>query len=78
MANQKQEINTPKRPSFLRRAFSWVWRKKWWFLLFIVVLIAIWLIFGGEERSVKSGYSLLKLPVAICARLLVRLVKFNR
>ena len=57
MANQKQEINTPKRPSFLRRAFSWVWRKKWWFLLFIVVLIAICLIFGGEERSVKSGYS---------------------
>ena len=57
MANQKQEINTPKRPSFLRRAFSWVWRKKWWFLLFIVMLIAIWLIFGGEERSVKSGYS---------------------
>ena len=57
MAKQEQITPTPKRPSFLRRVFSWVWRKKWWVLLIVVILIIGNMIFGGEKKTTKSGFA---------------------
>ncbi len=41
------------RPSMLRRIWRFVWRRKWWILLGIVVLVVLRLLFGdaGAERA---------------------------
>ena len=57
MAKKEQVINAPKRPSFLRRAWSWIWRKKWWIITIAVIVIGANLIFGGEKKATKAGYS---------------------
>ena len=57
MAKKEVVLNTPKRPSFVRRVMSWIWRKKWWVLLVAVIVIGANMIFGGEKKATKSGYS---------------------
>ena len=51
------QSNTPtKRPSFIRRMFRFIWRKKWWILLLIIVVIAGLLIFGGSDKK-EQGFA---------------------
>ena len=57
MATKIQNANTPKKRSFLRRAFTWLWRKKWWIILIVVIAIGANLIFGGAQKVAKSEYS---------------------
>ena len=57
MAKKESVTNTPKRPSFLRRVISWIWRKKWWVVLIVVVLVSINLVWGGAKKVAKSEYA---------------------
>lgn len=41
----------PARPSFLRRAARWIWRKKWWVLTLVVIIISVFLMFGGSKTK---------------------------
>ena len=41
----------PAWPSFLRRAARWIWRKKWWFLTLVIILVGVFLIFGGSKTK---------------------------
>lgn len=41
----------PVRPSFLRRTLRWLWRKKWWFLTLVIILVGVFLIFGGSKTK---------------------------
>lgn len=41
----------PAQPSFLRRAARWIWRKKWWFLTLVIILVSVFLIFGGSKTK---------------------------
>lgn len=46
---QKQKNNVVKaaRPSFVRRAFRWIWRKKWWIIILVAVVWGAFALFGG-------------------------------
>ena len=57
MAKKESIASTPKRPSFLRRTISWIWRKKWWVVLIAIVLVSINLIWGGAKKVAKSEYA---------------------
>ena len=57
MAKQAVVTNAPKRRSFVRRVFSWIWRKKWWIILIAIVLVGINLIWGGAKKATKPEYS---------------------
>jgi len=46
-----------KRSSWLRRILSWLWRKKWWFILIAVVLVGVNMIFGGAKKAEKNEFS---------------------
>lgn len=50
---QSTEItNTvPQQPSRMRRAANWVWRKKWWVLLLIVLWVSGCMMFGGKKSD---------------------------
>lgn len=41
----------PAQPSFLRRKLCWLWRKKWWFLTLVIILVGVFLIFGGSKTK---------------------------
>ena len=41
----------PAQPSFVRRALRWLWRKKWWFLTLVIILVGVFLIFGGSKTK---------------------------
>ncbi len=45
--------NKAKKSSWIKRIFSWIWRKKWWVLLGIALLIGALLIFGGKSSKVE-------------------------
>ena len=51
MAKNTEIITTTKRPSFMRRALSWVWRKKWWIIIIAIILIGANMIFGGAKKA---------------------------
>jgi len=57
MAKKEINTNTPKRPSFLRRAISWIVRKKWWIILIAIGLVCINLIWGGAKKVSKNEYA---------------------
>lgn len=57
MAKKEQFTTTMKRPSFLRRIGSWIWRRKWWILLGVLVLVSINLIWGSAKKVSKVEYS---------------------
>ena len=55
MAKKKEEIKVvQRRPSFVRRAWSWVWRKKWWVVLIVALLICINIFIGGAKKAQKE------------------------
>ncbi len=41
----------PARSSFLRRAARWIWRKKWWVLTLVIIIISVFLMFGGSKTK---------------------------
>ena len=41
----------PAQPSFLRRAARWIWRKKWWVLTLVIIIISVFLMFGGSKTK---------------------------
>lgn len=47
--------NNPQseKKSFLRRAFGWIWRKKWWLIIIALVAVGTWYIFA--EKTQKPG-----------------------
>ncbi len=52
--NKKAKVNTvavSSRPSFLRRAFRWIWRKKWWILILALCVLGIYMLFGGTSKK---------------------------
>jgi HlyD family secretion protein len=40
------------KPSFFKRFFGWIWRHKWWSLLFILILVGVilWIYFGTRTK----------------------------
>lgn len=57
MAQKVQNNMESKRSSFLRRTWSWIWRKKWWIIIIAIVLVGINLIWGGAKKVAKPEYS---------------------
>ena len=57
MAMKTANMNNQKRPSFVRRVFSWIWRKKWWIVLIAIVVVGANMIFGGSKKTTKSEYA---------------------
>ena len=54
---QSVEPSVKKRPSWIRRMFAWLWRKKWWVLILAIVLIGANLIWGGAKKADKNEFS---------------------
>ncbi|MBO4700726.1 MAG: efflux RND transporter periplasmic adaptor subunit [Alphaproteobacteria bacterium] len=44
-----------KKPSFIRRFFSWIWRHKWWSLIVVIILltVGIWWFFATRAEKVE-------------------------
>ena len=53
-------VPAQKRPSFLRRVFRFIWRKKWWILLLAVLTVGGFLLFGGSSKQ-KLEYATIKI-----------------
>ncbi len=52
MKKTTNNLNTEqKRPSFIRRVWTFIWRKKWWILLIAALVITARLIFGGATNG---------------------------
>ena len=60
MTKTKKNLNqkSTKRPSFIRRVWGYIWRKKWWILLLLCVAIGAWLIFGGKSEKLGEYITL--------------------
>ncbi len=60
MTKTKKNLNqkSTKRPSFIRRVWGYIWRKKWWILLLSCVAIGAWLIFGGKSEKLGEYITL--------------------
>lgn len=46
-------VATKSRPSFIRRAGKWVWRKKWWIMILAAIVWGISALFGGGTQKVE-------------------------
>ena len=53
-------VPAQKRPSFLRRVFRFIWRKKWWILLLAILTVGGILLFGGSSKQ-KLEYATIKI-----------------
>ncbi len=47
----KTPANTGKKPSFFGRVFGWLWRKKWWVLIALVLVIGAWIWIGTSNKK---------------------------
>ncbi|MBQ8256015.1 MAG: efflux RND transporter periplasmic adaptor subunit [Alphaproteobacteria bacterium] len=47
----KTPANTGKKPSFFGRVFGWLWRKKWWVLIALVLVIGAWIWIGVSNKK---------------------------
>ena len=54
--NSAQNTNSEPRVSVIKRTWRFVWRKKWWILLIMIVVGGAWLIWGGKDES-KAEYA---------------------
>ena len=57
MAKITENNIVTKRPSFIRRVFKLLWRKKWWIILIALVVVGINAFFGGAKKAQKEAYS---------------------
>ena len=46
-------VATKSRPSFIRRAGKWIWRKKWWILILAAIAWGVSAMFGGGTQKVE-------------------------
>lgn len=46
-------VATKSRPSFIRRAGKWIWRKKWWIMILAAIAWGISALFGGGTQKVE-------------------------
>lgn len=46
-------VATKSRPSFIRRAGKWIWRKKWWIMILAAIVWGISALFGGGTQKVE-------------------------
>lgn len=46
-------VATKPRPSFIRRAGKWIWRKKWWILILAAIAWGVTALFGGGTQKVE-------------------------
>lgn len=46
-------VATKSRPSFIRRAGKWIWRKKWWILILAAIAWGVTALFGGGTQKVE-------------------------
>ncbi len=46
-------VVTKPRPTFIRRAGKWVWRKKWWIMILAAIVWGISALFGGGTQKVE-------------------------
>lgn len=46
-------VATKSRPSFIRRAGKWIWRKKWWILILAAIAWGVMALFGGGTQKVE-------------------------
>ena len=46
-------VATKSRPSFIRRAGKWIWRKKWWILILVAIAWGVSAMFGGGTQKVE-------------------------
>lgn len=46
-------VATKSRPSFIRRAGRWIWRKKWWILILAAIAWGVTALFGGGTQKVE-------------------------
>ena len=46
-------VATKSRPSFIRRAGKWIWRKKWWILILAAIAWGATALFGGGTQKVE-------------------------
>lgn len=46
-------VATKPRPSFIRRAGKWIWRKKWWILILVAIAWGVSAMFGGGTQKVE-------------------------
>lgn len=50
--NQNAAVSaTPHQPSRIRRVGRWIWRKKWWVLLLVVLWVGGCMMFGGKKSD---------------------------
>ncbi len=57
MAQTEPVVNAVKRPSLIRRVWSWIWRKKWWIIIIVIAAVGAHLIWGGAKKAAKQEYS---------------------
>ena len=53
-----QAVTAP-RPSRLRRAGRWIWRKKWWIIILATLVVGMMMIFSGGSKSHKQEFATL-------------------
>ena len=57
MAKKQETIVKESKPSFVRRALRWIWRKKWWIVLIAIIAVGINAFSGGAKKAQKESYS---------------------
>jgi len=57
MAKKQETIVKESKPSFVRRALRWIWRKKWWIVLIAIIAVGINMFSGGAKKAQKESYS---------------------
>lgn len=50
---KNKAVATKSRPSFIRRAGKWIWRKKWWILILAAIAWGVTALFGGGTQKVE-------------------------
>lgn len=61
MATRNENVNKPQKRSFVRRALSWIWRKKWWIVLIAVLIFVVPMLFSSGNKATKSGYATIEI-----------------
>lgn len=59
--NKTAPATPQKKNSFIKRVFRWLWRKKWWVLILVsIVLLAMWM-FGAFSGAAEEGLATMRI-----------------